>query len=1329
MATLSGGAGNDFISASGLSDTINGNAGNDILYGNGGDDIINGGLGSDTIDGGVGNDIITYDAADSSVSGGTGTDTLTAATVTAGVTIDLNSSVFTNFEKVIGSNYNDTLTGTAAADTLWGGGGHDIINGGAGDDIIDGGAGNDTIIFDAADNWLYVKGGTGIDTLDASAQTSGITINTATQYMDFENIIGGSGNDTLVGNAYSNVIIGGAGDDAIDGGAGNDTIVYDAADTAVNVKGGLGIDLLDASLQSSNLSINLTAQYTDFENVTAGDGNDTLTGNALSNILIAGAGDDILDGKLGADTIDAGAGDDTIIYDVYDAAAKVKGGDGTDTLDASSYTKGAAINLSSYTGIEILKGSSFNDTLTGSAVADELYGNSGNDSINGGAGADKLYGGDGNDSMEFDSNDTVIDGGAGVDTLTALKATAGVVLSLESVTAFENITGGNYNDMITGDNGANVLLGGAGNDVITGGAGVDTIDGGAGNDTVIYDAADNPLNVKGGAGIDLLDASAQISSISVNLNTQYKDFENIVGGSGDDTLVGNSLANVLRGGSGSDSLDGGAGNDLIYYDAADTAANIKGGLGIDTLDASEASAAVTINLSGTFTDFENATGGTGNDTVTGNVLANVLKGRDGDDTLEGGAGNDTLDGGIGADQVSGGAGDDLIVYSDDDIMVDGGEGIDTITGALATAGLTIDFDPAIFTNIEKVIGSKYNDTINGNNSANNLSGGEGDDVIDGKGGNDIIDGGNGNDIIIYDGADGMLTVKGGAGVDTLDASAQTSNLAINLNTQYKDFENIIGGSGNDTLVGNALANRLVGGAGSDTLDGGAGNDIIVYDAADILIKGGLGVDTLDASTQNGNLSFNLASQYTDFENLIGGSGNDALFGNTLANELYGGAGNDTLDGKGGADKFFGGDGDDTMIYGATAGKYDGGSGFDVIDASNSMVAAVVDLNNIKFAGIEKVIGSNLADTLTGGSANEILAGGGGNDKLTGGAGDDELTGGAGNDTLSGGAGNDIYWFGAGFGKDIIVSDAGNAGDTIKFDFAKEDLFISRSGLDLVIGASANDTVTIKDWYKPGVSKINTFEFDDGTVDTVENQKWASDVDETGTFNIEFDYRFDTSGWFNDPTRRATLEAAADLWESIITDEFADTAAGTVTPYVTNPQTGASASFTTDYVIDDVVVFVGARELGGSTLGLAGPSGWYSNTTRYTGTDFEPWIGTIAFDTTTNWFFDTSPLTDSDIPSGQMDFITVATHELGHVLGIGGSNAWKSLISGSSFIGTDSTTVYGGLVPLSTDKAHAAPGILSGGDTPLMNPYATNGVRYTPTELDKSFLADIGYQIV
>jgi Ca2+-binding RTX toxin-like protein len=77
---------------------------------------------------------------------------------------------------------------------------------------------------------------------------------------------------------------------------------------------------------------------------------------------------------------------------------------------------------------------------------------------------------------------------------------------------------------------------------------------------------------------------------------------------------------------------------------------------------------------------ENANGGSGNDTITGNVAANALNGNNGNDSILGGDGNDTLDGGIGSDTLSGGANDDTIVYEAGDLAanVTGGSGTDTL---------------------------------------------------------------------------------------------------------------------------------------------------------------------------------------------------------------------------------------------------------------------------------------------------------------------------------------------------------------------------------------------------------------------------------------------------------------------------------------------------------------------------------------------------------------------------------------------------------------------------------------------------------------------------
>ena len=93
-----------------------------------------------------------------------------------------------------------------------------------------------------------------------------------------------------------------------------------------------------------------------------------------------------------------------------------------------------------------------------------------------------------------------------------------------------------------------------------------------------------------------------------------------------------------------------------------------------------------------------------------------------------------------------------------------------------------------------------------------------------------------------------------------------------------------------------------------------------------------------------------------------------------------------------------------------------------------------------------------------------------------------------------------------------------------------------------------------------------------------------------SFRIAIDYRFDTTGFFDAPARRAALEAAADAWEAVIGDEFADVPAGTEFT-VLNPTTRATNErLTLTRPIDDVLIFVGATALPGA-LARGGPAGY------------------------------------------------------------------------------------------------------------------------------------------
>ncbi|RYC17505.1 flagellar biosynthesis protein FlgM [Ciceribacter ferrooxidans] len=152
---------------------------------------------------------------------------------------------------------------------------------------------------------------------------------------------------------------------------------------------------------------------------------------------------------------------------------------------------------------------------------------------------------------------------------------------------------------------------------------------------------------------------------------------------------------------------------------------------------------------------------------------------------------------------------------------------------------------------------------------------------------------------------------------------------------------------------------------------------------------------------------------TIIENAIGGSGNDRIYGNAVANVLTGGAGNDVLDGRGGTDTLNGGAGNDTYIMSATGDKIVDASGVDKIYASVTMsLVSYTAVEHLVLTGSGNVsgTGNGLANILNGNGGNNMLNGVGGNDTINGGVGTDRLYGGLGNDKLTGGVGADAFVF-------------------------------------------------------------------------------------------------------------------------------------------------------------------------------------------------------------------------------------------------------------------------------------------------------------------------------
>ena len=249
-----------------------------------------------------------------------------------------------------------------------------------------------------------------------------------------------------------------------------------------------------------------------------------------------------------------------------------------------------------------------------------------------------------------------------------------------------------------------------------------------------------------------------------------------------------------------------------------------------------------------------------------------------------------------------------------------------------------------------------------------------------------------------------------------------------------------------------------------------------------------------------------------------------------------------------------------------------------------------------------------------------------------------------------------------------------------------------------------------------------------------------------SFSFQFDYRYDSTGFFNTQVRRDTLNAAGQMLSTRIADALSavtPSGSNTFSVNLRNPTTGDSTTISNPSIpTDTVIVFVGARDLDGSTLGQGGPNGWSaSGTTAWTTTvrgrgnsgatatprtDFAPKTGSISFDSATNWFFG---VTTAGLSSTQSDFYSVAAHELGHVLGVGaGSETWPAYASGGYFNGPKAIASYGKKVPLEADGVHFKDGTQSGGMETALDPTLTRGTRKLYTPLDYAVLDDIGWDI-
>jgi Ca2+-binding RTX toxin-like protein len=480
---------------------------------------------------------------------------------------------------------------------------------------------------------------------------------------------------------------------------------------------------------------------------------------------------------------------------------------------------------------------------------------------------------------------------------------------------------------------------------------------------------------------------------------------------GNDTVVGAAEQDFFYDfGVGQDVLVGGGKSDFFYLSVDDVTDRVDGRDGLDTIDYSAADRAVRIDLAaGTVTatlhyqgigfsydatrlvtqvqNVENATGSIYGDTIYGTDDKNTLDGNAGDDWLYGRGGDDTLIGGANADHLYGGDNDDTLIGGRGDDYINGGNGTsDTVSYADVDVGygifanltegefwagahtVTVYFsgnqtETDTVVNVENVLGTRFDDSMEGGAVANVFDGGAGDDFLLGHDGDDKLIGGDGDDILVGGrGADHLL---GGTGSDWAlygafneigPPESPTGTVVINLTdpTQntwraagdtYDSIENILGSSFVDIITGDDNNNIIVDVGGSNTFYGLDGMDTFTGSNGDgDRFYGGSGEDTVDYSgiltneahvyqqINHSNVTVDLMNQslnagaaagdyFNSIEDIVGTEFDDTISGNVYDNVLIGYDGDDHLQGRGGVDTLVGGDGSDTAIFSGNFADY------------------------------------------------------------------------------------------------------------------------------------------------------------------------------------------------------------------------------------------------------------------------------------------------------------------------------------------------------------------------------------------------------------------------
>jgi serralysin len=314
--------------------------------------------------GGSGDDTIIANDANNVLSGGSGNDTLSYETASAGVSVNLalttaqntggsGTDTVSGFENLIGSAYNDHLTGGPTTVSISGGAGDDVIDGGTANPAsrltLTGGDGNDTFLIGTDTGPFVIDGGSGYNVVDGSNASGPLLLTTNYEVFggndilgNIQEIIGSNYGDTLQAPFAGATLIGGGGDDVLTGGdgtflaggTGNDTYIV-SSNVQITENPGEGIDTVNAignytlGANLENLTLHEYIPWDPYAGATyepMPSEDWTATGNSLANVITGNLGNDVLTGLGGADTLTGGGGNDIF----KDTAAGLNGDTITD---------------------------------------------------------------------------------------------------------------------------------------------------------------------------------------------------------------------------------------------------------------------------------------------------------------------------------------------------------------------------------------------------------------------------------------------------------------------------------------------------------------------------------------------------------------------------------------------------------------------------------------------------------------------------------------------------------------------------------------------------------------------------------------------------------------------------------------------------------------------------------------------------------------------------------------------------------------------------------------------------------------------------------------